>query len=204
MKHIDILIERYPDLAVCREQTEKIVSALVEMQENGGSLLLCGNGGSAADCEHISGELLKGFLLKRPLSEVEKSGIPSHIADKLQGGIKAIPLTSLSALGTAFSNDVDADLVYAQLVSVFGGKNDVFLGISTSGNAKNVCAAAEVARARGMKTFALTGMGGGRLAEICDCSIKVPECETFKIQELHLPVYHAICAQVEDIVFLGE
>lgn len=204
MKHIDILIERYPALAVCREQIEKIVSALVEMQENGGSLLLCGNGGSSADCEHISGELLKGFLLKRPLSEAEKSGIPSHIADKLQGGIKAIPLTSLSALGTAFSNDVDADLVYAQLVSVFGAKNDVFLGISTSGNAKNVCAAAEVARARGMKTFALTGMGGGRLAEICDCSIKVPECETFKIQELHLPVYHAICAQVEDIVFLGE
>lgn len=204
MKHIDILIERYPALAVCREQIEKIVSALVEMQENGGSLLLCGNGGSSADCEHISGELLKGFLLKRPLSEAEKSGIPSHIADKLQGGIKAIPLTSLSALGTAFSNDVDADLVYAQLVSVFGAKNDVFLGISTSGNAKNVCAAAEVARARGMKTFALTGMGDGRLAEICDCSIKVPECETFKIQELHLPVYHAICAQVEDIVFLGE
>ena len=201
MKHIDILIERCPTLSVCREQIEKIVSALVEMQENGGSLLLCGNGGSAADCEHISGELLKGFLLKRPLSEVEKSGIPSHIADKLQGGIKAIPLTSLSALGTAFSNDVDADLVYAQLVSVFGGKNDVFLGISTSGNAKNVCAAAEVARARGMKTFALTGLGGGRLAEICDCTVKVPECETFKIQELHLPVYHAICAQVEEIVF---
>ena len=140
-------------------------------------------------------------MLKRPLSEVEKSGIPSHIADKLQGGVKAIPLTSLSALGTAFSNDVDADLVYAQLVSVFGGKNDVFLGISTSGNAKNVCAAAEVARARGMKTFALTGMGGGRLAEICDCSIKVPEYETFKIQELHLPVYHAICAQVEEEFF---
>ena len=201
MKHIDILIERCPTLSVCREQIEKIVSALVEMQENGGSLLLCGNGGSAADCEHISGELLKGFLLKRPLSEVEKSGIPSHIADKLQGGIKAIPLTSLSALGTAFSNDVDADLVYAQLVSVFGGKNDVFLGISTSGNAKNVCAAAEVARARGMKTFALTGLGGGRPAEICDCTVKVPECETFKIQELHLPVYHAICAQVEEIVF---
>ena len=204
MKHIDILIERCPTLSVCREQIEKIVSALVEMQKNGGTLLLCGNGGSAADCEHISGELLKGFLLKRPLSEVEKSGIPSHIANKLQGGIKAVPLTSLSALGTAFSNDVDADLVYAQLVSVFGGKNDVFLGISTSGNAKNVCAAAEVARARGMKTFALTGMGGGRLAEICDCSIKVPEYETFKIQELHLPVYHAICAQVEYIVFLGE
>lgn len=201
MKHIDVLIERCPTLSVCREQIETVVSALVEMHKNGGTLLLCGNGGSAADCEHISGELLKGFLKKRPLTECEKIGISTDVADKLQGGIKSIPLTSLSALGTAFSNDVDADLVYAQLVSVFGGKDDVFLGISTSGNAKNVCAAAEVAHARGLKTFALTGMGGGRLAEICDCSIKVPEYETFKIQELHLPVYHAICAQVEEIVF---
>ena len=203
MNHIEILIDRYPALAVCREQIENMVFSLVEMQKNGGTLILCGNGGSAADCEHISGELLKGFLLKRPLSDTEKCGISSDIADKLQGGIKAIPLTSLSALGTAFSNDVDADLVYAQLVSVFGGKNDVFLGISTSGNAKNVCAAAEVARARGLKVFGLTGVGGGRLAKICDCSIKVPEYETFKIQELHLPVYHAICAQVEEIVFGG-
>lgn len=201
MKHIDVLIERYPALSVCREQIETVVSAFVEMHKNGGALLLCGNGGSAADCEHISGELLKGFLLKRPLNDTEKLGISSEISEKLQGGIKAIPLTSLSALGTAFSNDVDADLVYAQLVSVFGGENDVFLGISTSGNAKNVCAAADVARARGLKTFGLTGVSGGRLADICDCTIKVPECETFKIQELHLPVYHAICAQVEEIVF---
>lgn len=201
MTHIDNLIERYPALTVCREQIENIVSAIVEMQNASGTLLICGNGGSAADCEHISGELLKGFLLKRPLKDSEKSDIPSDIADKLQGGIKAIPLASLSALGTAFSNDVNPDLVYAQLVSVFGGKNDVFLGISTSGNAKNVCAAAEVARARGLKTFGLTGMGGGRLSDICDCTVKVPERETFKIQELHLPVYHAICAQVEEIVF---
>jgi D-sedoheptulose 7-phosphate isomerase len=168
MTHIDNLIERYPALTICRDQIEAAVIAILDMYKNGGSLLICGNGGSAADCEHISGELLKGFLLKRPLKDSEKSDIPSDIADKLQGGIKAIPLTSLSALGTAFSNDVNPDLVYAQLVSVFGGKNDVFLGISTSGNAKNVCAAAEVARARGLKTFGLTGMGGGRLSDICD------------------------------------
>lgn len=204
MKHIDNLIERYPALTVCQDQIEAAVNAIVDMHKNGGTLLLCGNGGSTADCEHISGELLKGFLLKRPLTADEKHGIPAEVADKLQGGVKAIPLTSLSALGTAFSNDVDADLVYAQLVSVFGGKNDVFLGISTSGNAKNVCAAAEVARARGLKTISLTGIGGGRLSEFCDIAIKAPECETYKIQELHLPVYHAICAQVEDIVFLGE
>ncbi len=201
MIHIDILIERYPALTSCRQQIESTVSAIVEMYKNGGTLILCGNGGSAADCEHISGELLKGFLKKRPLNVDERSGIPSDIANKLQGGIKAIPLTSLSVLGTAFSNDVDADLVYAQLVSVFGGKNDVYLGISTSGNAMNVCFAAEVARARGLKTFGLTGLSGGRLADVCEYTIKVPESETYKVQELHLPVYHAICAQVEEIVF---
>lgn len=201
MKHIDILIDRYPTLSVCRKQIELTVSEIVEMHRNGGTLLLCGNGGSAADCEHISGELLKGFLKKRPLADAEKNGICPDVADKLQGGIKAIPLTSFSALGTAFSNDVDADLVYAQLVSVFGGKNDVFLGISTSGNAKNVCAAAEIARAKGVKTIALTGACGGKLAEICECTIKVPENETYKVQELHLPVYHAICAEIEEIVF---
>lgn len=171
------------------------------MYKKSGTLLLCGNCGSAADCEHISGELLKGFLLKRPLTDKEKNRLPAEIADKLQGGIKAIPLTSLTALGTAFANDVDADLVYAQLVSVFGGENDVFLGISTSGNAKNVCAAAKVAKAKGMKTLSLTGIGGGRLGSICDLAIKVPENETYKIQELHLPVYHAVCAEVEEIIF---
>ena len=204
MKHVDMLINRYPILAECREEIEKVIEGIVSMHENGGTLLLCGNGGSAADSEHISGELLKGFLLKRPLTESEKRGISKDVAEKLQGGIKAIPLTALSALGTAFSNDVDADLVYAQLVSVLGGKNDVFLGISTSGNAKNVCAAAEVARARGMLTVALTGACGGRLAGLCDVAVKVSETETYKVQELHLPVYHAICAEVERIVFGGQ
>lgn len=201
MNHVKLLIERYPALSVCENKVAEAVKSIVEMHYEGGSLLICGNGGSAADSEHISGELLKGFLLKRPLNDDEKRNISSEISEKLQGGIKAIPLTSLSALGTAFSNDVDADLVYAQLVSVFGDKNSIFLGISTSGNAKNVCAAAEVAKARGMKTLGLTGAHGGRLAELCDITIKVPEKETFKVQELHLPVYHAICAEVEEIIF---
>ena len=201
MKHIDNLIERYPALAEYREQIASAVSVIIQMHKNGGTLLLCGNGGSAADCEHISGELLKGFLKKRPLSSDERSDIPEKVADKLQGGIKAIPLTSLSSLSTAFANDVDAELVYAQLVSVFGGKNDVFFGISTSGNAENVCIAATVAKAREMKTVALTGKDGGRLAKLCDVAIIAPESETYKIQELHLPIYHAVCAQVEEELF---
>lgn len=201
MRHIKLLIDRYPQLAACEKDIMQAVEAIVSMHKAGGALLLCGNGGSAADCEHISGELLKGFLLKRPLNASDRNGISNEIAERLQGGIRAIPLTSLSALGTAFSNDVDAELVYAQLVSVLGDDKGVFLGISTSGNAKNVCAAAEVARARGMKTVGLTGASGGRLAELCDLTVRVPEKETFKVQELHLPVYHSICAEVEEIVF---
>ena len=201
MKHIVNLVDRYPVLAECQKQIESAVSVIIQMHKDSGTLLLCGNGGSAADCEHISGELLKGFLKKRPLASDERAGIPENVAAKLQGGIKAIPLTSLSSLSTAFANDVDAELVYAQLVSVFGGKNDVFFGISTSGNAENVCLAATVAKARDMKTVALTGKDGGKLAKLCDVAIIAPECETYKIQELHLPIYHAICAEVEEELF---
>ena len=201
MKHIDLMIKRYPALEPCRESIEAAVKAIVEMHSHAGTLLICGNGGSAADCEHISGELLKGFLKKRPLNADQAAGLPEDIAAKLQGGIRAIPLTSLSALGTAFSNDVDPELIYAQLVYAYGMENCVFLGLSTSGNAKNVCAAAKVARAKCMKTISMTGERGGMLAELCDVAIKVPESETYKVQELHLPVYHAICAEVEEIIF---
>lgn len=201
MKHIDLLIERYPALEPCRESIEAAVKMIVDMHLHAGTLLICGNGGSAADCEHISGELLKGFLKKRPLNSDQAAGLPEDIAAKLQGGIRAIPLTSLSALSTAFSNDVDPELIYAQLVYAYGTESCVFLGLSTSGNAKNVCAAAKVARAKGMKTISMTGERGGKLAELCDVAIKVPETETYKVQELHLPVYHAICAEVEEIIF---
>ena len=151
MKHIDLLMERYPSLEVCRADIVDAVQTIIDMHKKGGALLICGNGGSSADAEHISGELLKGFLKKRPLSDSESASLPDTIAQGLQGGIRAIPLTSLTALGTAFSNDVDAELVYAQLVWALGDGNSVFLGISTSGNAKNVSSAALVAKAKGIK-----------------------------------------------------
>lgn len=193
MKHIDTLISRYPVLAPLRESIVQAVKMIEDMHFSGGKLLLCGNGGSAADCEHISGELLKGFLLPRP----------QHISgfEKLQGGIAAIPLPSLSALVSAFSNDVAPELVYAQLTNVLAAENDVLFCISTSGNSKNVVLAARLAKIKNIKTIALTGRDGGELKQLCTACICVPETETFKVQELHLPVYHAICAQCEEDIF---
>lgn len=193
MKHIDTLISRYPVLAPLRESIVQAVKMIEDMHFSGGKLLLCGNGGSAADCEHISGELLKGFLLPRP----------QHISgfEKLQGGIAAIPLPSLSALISAFSNDVAPELVYAQLTNVLAAENDVLFCISTSGNSKNVVLAARLAKIKNIKTIALTGRDGGELKQLCTACICVPETETFKVQELHLPIYHAICAQCEEDIF---
>ena len=193
MKHIDTLISRYPMLAPLRESIVQVVKMIEDMHFSGGKLLLCGNGGSAADCEHISGELLKSFLLPRP----------QHISgfEKLQGGIAAIPLPSLSALISAFSNDVAPELVYAQLTNVLAAENDVLFCISTSGNSKNVVLAAHLAKTKNIKTIALTGRDGGELKQLCTACICVPENETFKVQELHLPVYHAICAQCEEDIF---
>ena len=204
MNYVENLIDRYPNLCGCNEALSVAIDKVVAMHSTGGTLLVCGNGGSAADSEHITGELLKGFLSLRPLSEEERAGLPPETAARLQGGIKAIPLHSLTSALTAFSNDISPDYAFAQLVWTFGEANGVFLGISTSGNAKNVCAAAEVARAKGMTTIAMTGAGGGRLAQLCDVVIKVPETETYKVQELHLPVYHALCAEAEARIFGGE
>lgn len=201
MNQIDKIISENPALLPCKAAMEQITAAIVFMHENGGKLLLCGNGGSAADCEHISGELLKGFLSKRPLPEDSLTGLEDELRAKLQRGIGAVPLTSLSALGSAFANDVDPALSYAQAVLALGQKNDVVLGISTSGNAKNVAAALKVARAMGLKTLAMTGEKGGLLKEIADVTLTVPETETYKVQQLHLPAYHAICAEVERILF---
>ena len=201
MNQIDTIISENPALLPCKAAMEQITAAIVCMHENGGKLLLCGNGGSAADCEHISGELLKGFLSKRPLPEDSLTGLEDELRAKLQRGIGAVPLTSLSALGSAFANDVDPALSYAQAVLALGQKNDVVLGISTSGNAKNVAAALKVARAMGLKTLAMTGEKGGLLKEIADVTLTVPETETYKVQQLHLPAYHAICAEVERILF---
>ena len=203
MKYIDRLIVAHPELSVCKSDIERTVCVIVEMQKRNGKLLLAGNGGSAADCEHISGELLKGFLLPRTPTKSDFSEPTPDFTGSLQSGIAAIPLPSLTSLLTAFSNDVSSKLAFAQLVFALGNKEDVFFGISTSGNAENVIFAAETAKSRELITVALTGKDGGRLAEMCDIAIRAPEIETYKIQELHLPIYHAICAQTEEIL-LGD
>lgn len=205
---LEELLERYPNLAQCREELLQAASMLIDCYRKGGKLLLCGNGGSCADCEHIVGELMKGFLKKRPLSADKKEKMRENCQDieetmleKLQCGMPAISLTSMTALNTAFCNDVDPDLLYAQGVLALAKENDVLLCISTSGNAKNVSAAAQVAKALGIATLGLTGQHGGKLRQICDCCIAVPETETFKVQELHLPVYHYLCAETEAYFF---
>ena len=204
--HIALLIERIPALAGCRADIERATDLLFDCYKNKGTILLCGNGGSAADSEHISGELLKGFLMRRTPNDATIEKIGAHLgsremAAKLQRGIPAIPLTSLSAVLSAFANDVDPELVFGQLVFAFGRENDAFLGLSTSGNSKNVVAAAQIAKAIGIPAIAMTGESGGKLKDICDVTIKVPACETYLIQEYHLPIYHAICAELEERAF---
>jgi len=209
MDIMETLLTRYPCLTPCRESIQTALDAMIKTYRQGGKLLLCGNGGSAADCGHISGELLKGFLSKRPLSEDEKAGMKAACPDlsedtlhKLQGGLPALPLTELSAaLSTAFANDVDPNLIYAQLVHALGQKGDLLIAISTSGNAENCLQAALVAKAKGITVLSLTGEGGGKLGKAADIAIRVPEKETYKVQVLHLPVYHALCAGVEKTLF---
>lgn len=205
MKHIDELCRRYPVLSVCKNDIEKTAEILIESFENGGKLLVAGNGGSCADSDHISGELLKSFVKKRkPSAELIDSirkinpETGDYLSDKLQGSLPVIALTNNTALMTASLNDVDGNIMFAQQVNGYGKKGDVFLGISTSGNSKDIVYPAVVAKAKGLKTIALTGKDGGKLKEITDICIVVPEQETFKIQELHLPVYHALCLEIEE------
>lgn len=198
------LYERYPALRACETEIEEAVRLLCACYENGGKLLLCGNGGSCSDGEHIVGELMKGFLLPRtPGRELEEklaaSGAPdaAYIAGCLQGALPAISLSGQSALLSAFANDVAADMVYAQQVYGYGKPGDVFLGISTSGNARNVVLAAETAKAVGLKTVAMTGGAESRLSAVCDVCIQAPARETYQVQEFHLPIYHYLCAKTE-------
>ena len=205
MDYIKELIERYPALAVCEKGIRAAASAIIDSYKAGGKLIVAGNGGSAADSDHITGELLKSFVKKRKpeqkfldaLSAID-SDTGSYLSDKLQGSLPAIALTNNSALMTASLNDVDGNVLFAQQVMGFGKKGDVFLGISTSGNSKDVIYALAVAKALGVKTVALTGKTGGKCKAVADISIVVPENETFKIQELHLPVYHALCLTIEE------
>ena len=204
MNYVENMVERYPELTACKNEVALAIDAVVECYNNGGKVLIIGNGGSAADAEHISGELLKGFLSKRPVTGAELSALSAELGDaaeKLQRGIPAVPLTSLSAALSAFANDVDPELVFAQLVFALGKENDLVVGLSTSGNSKNVVKALEVAKALGIRTVAMTGASGGVLADIADVTVKAPVAETYKVQEYHLPIYHAICAEAERLIF---
>lgn len=208
MDYIKELIDRYPKLSVCENAIREAGKIIADSYAKGGKLLIAGNGGSAADSDHICGELLKSFVKKRKPDEKFLSSLSAidketgdYLSDKLQGSLPAISLCNQSALMTASLNDVDGNVMFAQQVMGYGKKEDVFLGISTSGNSKDVIYATAVAKALGLKTIVLTGRDGGRLAKLCDLSVIVPETETFKIQELHLPVYHALCLQVEERFF---
>lgn len=200
MSHLTLLTSRYPSLDCVSGELEKMFEAAAECYTGGGKLLICGNGGSASDADHIVGELMKGFYKKRPLGVSSASGL-GELAPLLQGSLPAISLTQHTALSTAFLNDVDPQMVFAQQVYGYGVRGDMFVGISTSGNAKNVANAARVAAARGLVTVGLTGQGGGELARLCDCCIRVPETVTAYVQELHLPVYHTLCAMLEEYFF---
>ena len=212
-KQLELLIERYPALSVCKDDIEKVYEVLEECFATGHKLLIAGNGGSCSDGEHIAGELMKGFKLQRKCSEEFAERLKSideergaELAGKLQGGLPTIALDNHQALNTAYINDVANGglLTYAQQVYGYGKDGDVLLGISTSGNSKNVAYATVVARALGMKVIGLTGAKGGNLANVADVAIKVPETETYMIQELHLPVYHCLCLMLEERFFSGE
>lgn len=209
-RHIDILIDRYSVLEVCRGDIIAAYEIMEQCYESDHKLLIAGNGGSAADSEHIAGELMKRFKSPRSIpsdfAEKLKEIDPirgENLAKNLERGLKAIPLVAHEALTTAYINDVDGLGVFAQQLYGFGRPGDVFLGISTSGNSKNVLSATVVARAMGIKVIGLTGANGGELADVADVVIKVPETETYMIQELHLPVYHCLCLMLEER-FFGE
>ena len=208
VKHIELLLERYPSLI---SERQNIIDSYLIMEEcfsNGGKLLVCGNGGSAADSEHIVGELMKGFKMPRKMSEVFSTRLKEAnpemgviLADNLQGALPAIALDGHIALSTAYMNDCEPLLCFAQQVNGYGNSGDVFLGISTSGNSKNVLYAATVARAKGMKVIGLTGAKDSKLSQFADVCVKAPNTETYMIQELHLPIYHCWCLMLEETFF---
>ena len=206
--HIDNLIKRYPALAVCRDDIQAAYDILKEAYSKGRKLLVCGNGGSASDCEHIVGELMKEFKLKREIYKDQADAMKridpklgTILSKHLQGALPAITLTGHSSLTTAFMNDSNPELIFAQQVNGYGKPKDVLLGISTSGNSRNILFAAVAAKAKGLKVLGLTGQKACQLAELADVCIQVPATETYKIQELHLPVYHCLCMMLEEYFF---
>ncbi|SFJ51287.1 D-sedoheptulose 7-phosphate isomerase [Halobacillus dabanensis] len=207
-QEMERLLRKYPDLEVCRNDIEQAAHFLIKGYKSGKKTLLCGNGGSASDCDHIVGELMKGFTLKRPvdsLFEKElKEAFPENgefLAQNLQQGLPAISLASHSALSTAFINDVTPEMVFAQQVYGYGEAGDMVIGISTSGNSANVVNALKVSKAMGLRTIGLTGESGGEMKEICDVTIRVPWTETLDVQERHLPIYHSLCIILEKEFF---
>ena len=205
---VDTLIARYPALAVCAADIRAATDALIACYRRGGKLIVCGNGGSAADAEHIVGELMKGFCRKRKIDSTLRERLLEidaadglRLAENLEQGLPAIALTAQTGLSTAFANDKDPLMTFAQQVLGYGKPGDVLLGITTSGNSQNVLYALEVAAALEIRTIVLTGKDGGRAAKRADCAIIVPSMETYRIQEDHLPVYHALCLMLEDTYF---
>ena len=201
MDAINELVLSFENLRMLEDEVRTSANLITESFSNGGKLLLCGNGGSCADCEHIAGEMVKQFAKERPLSSeiVEKLG--PELSSELHGGLPALSLPSMIGFQTAFNNDNNPEFAFAQQVVAFGQPNDVLWGISTSGNSKNVLHAVKTAKALGLKTIGLTGENGGKLSQIADITIKAPADNVARIQELHLPIYHAICAFVEDKMF---
>lgn len=207
-KLLEELIRRYPQLEEMSNKISESAERLIRCYQNGNKVLICGNGGSSSDSDHIAGELLKGFEQKRPLDDSMRNSLLSisgkrglYLAEKLQKGLPAISLSAHTGLLTAVANDTDATLIYAQQVIGFGNPGDVLLCISTSGNAQNVLDAAITARAKGMTVIGLTGETGGKLKSFCDILINVPEKRTSFVQELHLPVYHTLCLMIEYYFF---
>ena len=206
--HLELLMERYPVLLPLKETIVESFEILRKCYEAGGKVIIGGNGGSCADAEHIVGELMKGFVLPRKLTPTYCDALcavdpelGAELSEKLQGGLPAVALSSHSSLNTAFLNDVSGEMIYAQQVNALGKPGDVFWGITTSGNAKNIQYAAVVAKAKGMKVIGLTGKTGGVMNTLGDVNMVMPGNETYQIQELHLPVYHCLCLMLEEHFF---
>jgi len=195
---------RYPELEACKADIVESFGILRDSFSNGGKLLVAGNGGSSADAEHFCGELVKGFLLKRPLNldqTKQYNSIDQNLAANLQNGLPAFSLGVSHSLISAFANDMDPTYVYAQQVHVMANTNDVLFVISTSGNSQNIVEAVRVAKAKGVLTIGLTGERNSKISELADITIKVPGQITHEVQELHLPVYHALCIELEQYFY---
>lgn len=201
-----MIYQDYPELKAIESDINSAIALIEKCYEKGGKIMVAGNGGSASDSSHIVGELMKGFLKKRELSKAmtvkfSRFEEGEYLANHLQGALPAIDLTSSNAIISAFSNDVAPDMVYAQLLFGYAKENDVFIGLSTSGNSKNIVNALKVAKVLGIKTIAFTGSNDSKCSEIADITIKAPSTETYRVQEYHLPIYHHICIEIEKKFF---